>query len=155
MTINNHGVLWYPIITQKFFHPKKLWTATSSSNIFYFCSRQRDRILLFTHPSNKIGSYIKTSTNGAFSIIDIAGSIWIRKSSKRQIWLFVIEQSIITSSTNIFYDSFNSVQVWNLRIRLKPMKARKCIEKHKSLFRLPILKLRLGWFYTNLILSAE
>ena len=33
ITINNHGILWYPIITQKFFHPKKLWTTTSSSNI--------------------------------------------------------------------------------------------------------------------------
>ena len=39
ITIDNHGVLCYPIITQKFFHPKKLWTTTSSSNIFCFCNR--------------------------------------------------------------------------------------------------------------------
>ena len=54
ITINNHGVLWYPIITQKLFHPKKLWTTTSSSNIFCLCNRQRHRILLFTHPRNKL-----------------------------------------------------------------------------------------------------
>ena len=77
ITINNHGVLWYPIITQKLFHPKKVWTTTSNSNIFCFCSRQRDKILLFTHPSNKIGSYIKIPASGAFSIIGIAGPIWI------------------------------------------------------------------------------
>ena len=77
ITIDNHGVLWYPIITQKFFHSKQLWITTSSSNIFCFCSRQRDRILFFTHPSNKIGSYIKTPTSSAFSIIGIVGLIWI------------------------------------------------------------------------------
>ena len=60
ITIDNHGVLWYPIITQKLFHQKKLWIATSSNNIFCFCSRQRDRILFFTHLSNKIDSYVKT-----------------------------------------------------------------------------------------------
>ena len=104
----------------KAFNSKKLWTATSSSNIFCFCSRQRDRILLFTHPGNKIGFYIKTTTSGVFSIIGIASPIWIRKTSKRQIWLFAIDQSIITSSTNIFYDSFNSIRCetlgldWNL-----------------------------------------
>ena len=119
ITINNHGVLWYPIITQKLFYPKKLWTTTSSSNILYFCIRQRDRIFLFTHPSNKIGSHIKTPTSGAFSIIGISDPIWIRKSSRRQIWLFTIEQSIITSSINIFYDSFNNIQMWNFRIKLK------------------------------------
>ena len=119
ITINNHGVLSYPIITQKFFHPKKLWTTTSSYNIFCFYSRQRDRILLSTHQINKNGSYIKTPTSGAFSIIGIADPIWIRKTNKRQIWLFAIEQSIITSSTNIFYDSFNNIQMWNFRIRLK------------------------------------
>ena len=45
-TIDNHGVLWYLIITKKNFHPKELWTATSN-RIFCFCSRQRDIILLF------------------------------------------------------------------------------------------------------------
>ena len=119
ITIDNYGVLWYPIITQKLFPSKKLWTTTFSSNIFCFYSRQRDKIFLFTHPSNKIGSYIKTPASGDFSIIDIADLIWIWKSSKRQIWLFAIKQSIITSSINIFYNSFNSIQMWNLRIRLK------------------------------------
>ena len=119
ITIDNHGVLWYSIITQKLFYPKKLWTATSSSNIFCFYIRQRDKILLFTHSCNKIDPYITTPTSGAFSIIGIAGPIWIRKTNQRQIWLFAIEQSIITSSTNIFYDSYNSIQMWNLRIRLK------------------------------------
>ena len=95
-------------------------STTSSSNIFYLCSRQRHKILLFTHPSNNIGSYIKTPTGGAFSIIAIVDLVWIWESSKRQIWLFAIKQSIITNSTNIFYDSFNSIQMWNLRIRLKP-----------------------------------
>ena len=91
ITINNHGVLWYPIITQKLFHSKKLWTKTSSSNIFCFCSRQRDKILLFTHPSNKISSYIKTPTCGAFSIISITSSIRIRETNKRQIRLCTIK----------------------------------------------------------------
>ena len=120
ITIDNHGALWYPIITQKLFHPKKLWTTTSNSNIFCLYDRQRHKIFLFTHPSNKIGSYIKTPTSVAFSIIAIANLIRIRKSNKRQIWVFAIKQSIITSSTNIFYDSFNNIQMWNLRIRLKP-----------------------------------
>ena len=84
ITIDNHGVLWYPIITQKFFYSEKLWTATSSSNIFCFCNRQRNKILLFTHLSNKISPYIKTPTSGAFSIIGIASPIWIWESSKRQ-----------------------------------------------------------------------
>ena len=101
ITINSHCVLCYPIITQKFFHLKTLWTTISNSNIFCFCSRQRDRILLFTYPSNKIGSYIKTPTSDAFSIIGIVDTIWIRKTSKRQIWLFAIEQTILTSSTNM------------------------------------------------------
>ena len=89
ITINNHGILWYSIITQKLFHSKKPWATTSSSNIFYLYSRQRHIILLFTHPSNKIGSHIKTPTNGAFSTIGIASPIWIRKSNKRQIWLLL------------------------------------------------------------------
>ena len=83
ITINDHSILGYPIIIQKLFHPKKLWVTTSSSNIFGLCNKQRYRILLFTHLSNKIGSYIKTPTSGAFFIISIISPIRIRKTSKR------------------------------------------------------------------------
>ena len=91
ITINNYGILGYPIISQKLLHPKKLWATTFSSNIFCLCSRQRHKIFLFTHPSNKISSYIKTPTCGAFSIISITSSIRIRETSKRQIRLFTIK----------------------------------------------------------------
>ena len=91
ITISNHDILGYPIISQKLFHPKKLWATTSSNNIFCFCNRQRHKILLFTHPSNKISSYIKTPTGGAFSIISITRPIRIKETSKRQIRLFTIK----------------------------------------------------------------
>ena len=91
ITVNNHGILGYPIISQNLFHPKKLWATTSNNNIFCLYSRQRHRILLFTHLSNKISSYIKTPTSGAFSIISITSSIRIKKTNKRQIRLFTIK----------------------------------------------------------------
>ena len=44
---------------------------------------------------------------------------------------------------------------YNTLILLMETESSKMCWKHKSLFRPLILKLQLGWFYTNLILSAE
>ena len=56
ITINNQNILKNTIILKHLLHSQKLTAATPSSNVFYLCSWQRDRILFLVVPRNHVVS---------------------------------------------------------------------------------------------------
>ena len=102
-----HCFLFNSIILYHLFHPKKLCTTTSCSNVFRFSSRQGCRSLLFTVSCHQIISNKETSTRGTFPVIYTFNPISIRKTNNDSVCIFRHPDAIINCTTDVLQNSFH------------------------------------------------
>jgi hypothetical protein len=71
-------------VTQRVCDPKKLWVATSGSNIFHFYGRLSYTWLFARRPRNKWRSQKLASTKSRFLIDSVPQKVGIQKTNKRK-----------------------------------------------------------------------